>query len=599
MPPELTHDIILVFVVIAAAIFLFIVEWLRVDVVAVLIMVALPILGLVSGSEAFSGFASNAVISIIAVIIIGAGLDHTGVVNRVVGPLVKLAGARRWRIVGLLSLTIALISGFMQNIGAAALFLPAVRRISRKTKTPISALLMPVGFSAILGGTITLVGSSPLIMLNDLLDPYKLERFSLFSPFPIGLALVLAGIVYFIVLGPVLLPADEGPDPGANLFDPLQDYPLVGRLFELWLPHRAGHAPTVESLCDQYLVHVVAMGQDGGRSMHLPPDRGDTVQAGSVLAVYGPEEKVREMAVDLGMEIKPALKIFAKHVSGEVAGVVEAIVTPRSEFNGKSLDEIKFRRHHLVTPLAVMREDKIFYNRLPEVVLQTGDAILMHGSWERFQHLRHRRNFIFTHPLNHEIVHPQKALWAAFWFLLAMGLVFFSGLKLSVCLMAGAMGMVLSRVLSMDEAYRSVDWRTVFLLAGLYPLGIATQNSGAAAWVAHEVLHLAGTPSPMVLYLLVGILSTLFTLVISNVGAVVLLVPLVVNLAESAGADPRLAALMVGLATSNSFVLPTHQVNALYMGPGHYTSADFMKVGGGMTVIFLAVTMLMLGLFYG
>ena len=599
MPAELTNDMILVFAVIAAAIILFIVEWIRVDVVAVLIMVALPLLGLVSGGQAFSGFASNAVISIIAVIIIGSGLDHTGVVNRVVGPVVRLAGARRWRIVGLLSLTIALISGFMQNIGAAALFLPAVRRISRKTKTPISALLMPVGFSAILGGTITLVGSSPLIMLNDLLEPYRLKPFSLFAPFPIGLALVLSGIAYFVLLGPSLLPAKEDADEAADMFDPLQDYPLVGRLFELRLPHEAALAPTVDSLCDDYLVHVVALSRDEGRSFHLPPDRSDTVHGGSVLAVYGPEEKVREMAVDFGMEIRPQLQVFAPHLSGDVAGVVEAIVTPRSEFNGKSLADIKFRRHHLVTPLAVMREDKVFYNQLLDRVLQTGDAVLMHGPWERFQHLRHQRHFIFTHPLDHEIIHPQKAVWAAICFLLAMGLVFFSGLKLSVCLMVGALGMVLTKVMTMDEAYRSVDWRTVFLLAGLYPLGIATQETGAAAWLAHEVLKLAGNPSPMVLYLLVGILSTAFTLVISNVGAVVLLVPLVVNLATSAGADPRVAALMVGLATSNSFVLPTHQVNALYMGPGHYTSSDYIKVGGGMTVIFLAVTMLMLGIFYG
>ena len=169
----LTLDMILVFAVIITVIFLFIVEWVRVDVVAILAMIALPALGLIDGRTAFAGFGSTAVVSIIAVIILGRGLDHTGVIAMGVRPLLRLAGCSRWRIVALLSITIAIVSSFMQNIGAAALFLPALRRISRESGLPLSQLLMPVGAAAILGGTVTLVGSSPLIMLNDLLAPYR------------------------------------------------------------------------------------------------------------------------------------------------------------------------------------------------------------------------------------------------------------------------------------------------------------------------------------------------------------------------------------------------------------------------------------------
>ncbi len=172
-------------------------------------------------------------------------------------------------------------------------------------------------------------------------------------------------------------------------------------------------------------------------------------------------------------------------------------------------------------------------------------------------------------------------------------------IQLSVCLMTGALGMILTRVLSIDEAYESVDWRTIFLLAGLIPLGIATEKTGTAAWIAHQVLGaLGGSVSPILLLAVIGVLSTLFTLVISNVGATVLLIPLVVNMAMAAGTDPRLAALVVGMATSNSFILPTHQVNALYMGPGHYRSVDFMKAGGVLSVIFLVVLIGMIYLFY-
>jgi di/tricarboxylate transporter len=172
-------------------------------------------------------------------------------------------------------------------------------------------------------------------------------------------------------------------------------------------------------------------------------------------------------------------------------------------------------------------------------------------------------------------------------------------MQLSVALMTGAFGMIVCRVLTIDEAYRSVDWRTIFLLAGLIPLGIATEKTGTAAWIAHTVLDFIGNVTPVVLLTAIAILSTFFTLVISNVGATVLLVPLVVNMAMAAGTDPRMAALVVGLATSNSFMLPTHQVNALYMGPGRYRSVDFIKAGGIMTVIFVVVLIGMLYLFYG
>lgn len=171
-------------------------------------------------------------------------------------------------------------------------------------------------------------------------------------------------------------------------------------------------------------------------------------------------------------------------------------------------------------------------------------------------------------------------------------------IQLSVCLMTGALGMIITRVLSVDEAYQAVDWRTVFLLAGLIPLGIATEKTGAAAWIAHTVLGAIGTVEPIVLLAVIGLLATVFTLVISNVGATVLLVPLVVNMAIAANADPRMAALVVGLATSNSFILPTHQVNALYMGPGRYKSVDFMKAGTVVSIIFLVVMIAMLYLFY-
>ncbi|MCB2184783.1 MAG: anion permease [Deltaproteobacteria bacterium] len=602
--PELTTDMILVMLMIGLAVFLFVVEWVRVDVVAILMMVTLPLLHLVTPQEAFSGLSSNAVISIIAVIIIGAGLDKTGVINRLVGPILRVAGNSQSRIIIFISLTVAGISSFMQNIGAAALFLPAVQRISKNLNIPISRLLMPIGFSAILGGTVTLVGSSPLILLNDLIVPFKLKPFGLFEVTPVGLALVGAGIACFVLFGRFILPGgkeDESSRPesseAAAQTSALMD---LGRPWELVTPEDFTHyrePVTVDGIRRRYVVNVVALTEPPDFKV-LSPSPEQEVRSGVTLVVYGQEKDVRRMAEEEGMHLKEGLEMFKSELADHQTGTVEAVVAPRSHLVGKTLSQVDLAERFRVTPLAVYRQGATYRAELGQIPLRTGDAILLHGAWKHLEILHDEGQLLFTTPIDAERMRPEKALFAGLWLAVALTMVMAFHIQLSVCLMTGALGMILTRVLSIDEAYESVDWRTVFLLGGLIPLGIATEKTGAAAWIAQQTLAAIGTVPPLVLLAVIGVLATVFTLVISNVGATVLLVPLVVNMALAAGADPRMAALVVGVATSNSFILPTHQVNALYMGPGRYKSTDFIKAGGVISVIFLVVMILMLYIFY-
>ncbi|MGD9060080.1 MAG: SLC13 family permease, partial [Desulfobacterales bacterium] len=480
--PEFTLQIALVLGVVGITIILFITEWLRVDLVAIMVMVTLPLMGLVEGRETFLGLSSTAVISIIAVIIMGRGLDHTGVINRGVRPLLHIAGSSRRRMILLLSGTVAVISSFMQNIGAAALFLPAIQRMSRKTGTPISQLLMPVGFSAIMGGTVTLVGSSPLIMLNDLLRPFGIEPFSLFSVTPVGIAIVLTGVLYFIVLGKFVLPRrTESPDQQQQEeVNPLIYYPELVKLFEL--ENTAGEQvePKVLDLCDAYNVHTVALSLDGGMHKILPPDRDLRITHGSVFAVYASQEHAEEAAKAFGFKIKPNLEVFAEDLSTDFSGVVEAIVSPHSSFVGKTLIQVRFRHNHLMAPLAIVHQGQIHYRKIGPRILEPGDVILMHGKWESFQRIRPKRDLLFAQPLHHEVLLTHKAATAIACFGLATALVIFTSLPISICLMAGAVGMILTNVIRIDEAYQGVDWRTVFLLSGLIPLGLAMQKTGAA-----------------------------------------------------------------------------------------------------------------------
>jgi len=597
----LTIQMILVMIMICIAIFLFIVEWIRVDVVAILMMVTLPLLHLVTPKEAFIGLSSNAVVSIIAVIIIGAGLDKTGLINRLVRPVLRVAGRSESRVVIAISLTVAGISSFMQNIGAAALFLPAIQRISKMLKIPLNRLLMPIGFSAILGGTITLVGSSPLILLNDLLEPFHLKPFHLFDVTFIGLALVSSGIACFILFGRFILPrstvesAEEGPAPELQYV--LEE---LGEPYEL---HTSAdftdyREPVyVEDLKRRYLVNVVGIIEPPDFKL-LSPTPEKEVRSDIDFLVYGLEKDIRRMAEEEGMTIKEELEVFKNDVSESISGTVEAVVAPRSPLVGKTLNQINFQDRFRVTPLTIYRAGETYRAEIGDLMLAVGDAILIQGTWRRLKLLQQERSLLFTTPIDVELMRPEKTVWAGIWLAVALTMIMVFKIQLSVSLMTGALGMVITRVLSIDEAYIAVDWRTIFLLGGLIPLGIATEKTGTAAWIAHAVLHTIGPVQPIVLLTVIGILSTIFTLVISNVGATVLLVPLAVNMAIGANTDPRLAALVVGLATSNSFMLPTHQVNALYMGPGRYRSVDFMKAGFVISIVFIVVMIGMIYLIY-
>ncbi len=602
----MTPDMIMTMIVLVFVIILFIFEWVRVDVVGILMMVLLPLIGLVTAKEAFVGLSSNAVCSIIAVIIIGAGLDKTGVMNKVAGPIVKLAGDSEKKVITLISGTVGLISSMMQNIGAAALFLPAAQRISKRMGVPVSRILMPMGFCAIIGGTITLVGASPTILLNDLmvLGGEKLEPFGLFTQTPIGICLLSSAILYFILFGKFILPAAGGEaDIGVTAML-MEEYQGLEHIFELHIPDNFNGPRTLEELAirKNFLVTVVAVRFTSKNEKSFVPRSMDKLSAGDDIVIVGSEKKVRTLAKEYGWEIKEGLEVFSESLAMTNAGMAETVVSPRSELIGKTMSEVNFKEMYGVNPVALFTGNKIFYSGLTLVRLRMGDTLLLHGPWEKFHILRNQpqpRALTFATALEGEIMRPEKAKLAVVWLAVALTQIIFFKIQLSVALMSGALGMIITGVLSVDEAYYAVDWMTVFLLAGLIPLGMAFENTGTAAYIARSILGLLGQPSPIVLLAAVGIMTSFFTLVVSNVGATVLLVPLCMNMAVMAGGDPRMAALVVGLSASNTFVLPTHQVNALIMRPGGYRTVDYAKAGAIMTVLFLIVELTILYFFYG
>ena len=614
---QLTVEMGAVMAILLLAICLFAFEVVRVDVAAVSVMVLIGLTalipgydGMVSSNQLFSGFSSNAVISIIAVMIIGAGLDRTGVMGRLANKILKMGGNTEGRVIMILSSVVGLISSFLQNIGAAALFLPVVNRIARRGNLAISRLLMPMGFCAILGGTITMVGSSPLILLNDLIAnsnqampdrPVAVEQFGMFSVTPIGLVLLFCGICYFVFLGRFVLPViKDKPGESGNMLKYFREvYGIEGEVYECVV--------TKESpLIARTLSEIDAAGRAGwivairnGHELVVAP-RGDTdFWDGSEMAIMGRRDAVYEFAKEYALHVKNEMDVFADVLSSSSAGIAEVVIPPDSSLIGKSLREVQLRKRYDATVLSVFRADDVIDSGIPELVLQSGDTLVLHINWSNLSSIADARNdFVVVTDFPREDERPEKLKFAAVFFALALFLIIFTDVRLSVALMTGAVGMILTGVINIEEAYRAISWRSVFLLASLIPLGIAVENSGTAAWIAQQVLfYLDGVPI-WILQTVIAVLASLFTLIISNVGATVLLVPLAINIAIGAGTNPAVFALTVALATSNSFLIPTHQVNALIMGPGGYQVADFLKAGSIMTIMFIFVVVAMLNTFY-
>ncbi|ACL74307.1 TrkA-C domain protein [Thioalkalivibrio sulfidiphilus HL-EbGr7] len=607
----LTPEMMVVLGLLGFTIFLFVSEIVRVDVAAVSVMVLLGLISMIPGlggvadtHKLFDGFASNAVISIIAVMIIGAGLDKTGVMSQVASFIMRVGGTTEKRVIPMVSGTVGVISSFMQNVGAAALFLPVISRISARTGLPMSRLLMPMGFCAILGGTMTMVGSSPLILLNDLL-PAGMERFELFDVTPIGLALVTTGILYFVLLGKYVLPAvrNDGASGESTVDYFKRVYGLDYTIREYTLPSShpmSGH--TVSDLEREYGINVIGAMVSG--DLRVAPWPGYQLNGTARLAVLGRADRLDQFAERAGVKTRGYLDVFSDALSHTKSGIAEVVIPPGSDLIGKTVTEIAMRKTHGLTVLAIHRGEETIREGLRDVPLQAGDTLVCHCSWSALARVEKNRDFVVvTSEYPHEELRPQKVGFAVLFFAIALGLILFTDLRLSVALLVGAVGMILTGVLNMDEAYKAVSWKTVFLLASLIPLGAAVQETGTAAWIAHQTLNLLGDVAPWVLQAAIAILATFFTLVMSNVGATVLLVPLAVSIAFAAqsmgmDADPRVFALTVAIATSNSFLIPTHQVNALIMGPGGYRVKDFMKAGGIMTVLFLVVSLTMLNLIF-
>ena len=594
MEPQL----VVVLAILGFTVFLIVTELIRIDLVALVAMLSLTWTGSITATEARSGFSSNAVMAIIGVMILGRGLFKSGVTDKLANFILRVAGKGKRRILATISGTVGVMSGFMQNIGAAALFLPVMMGISKREKIPVSGLLMPMGFSALLGGTLTMVGTSSLIVLNDLLSNRGLATFDLFAVTPIGVVLLLVGIAFFTLFGDAIFPSvtkDEAPEASAGQ-KLLNVWGLADSIYTLELPagcSLVGKTIKQSRMGSDYGLNLMRIYDEEGEDRTLWDEV--EFEENEKIVVQGHQEEVEEFARDFGLRL---IEEEDKAPQDSKRGYVEVVIPARSSLVGKSIREVSLRETYHAQVVLFFSDSQVVEHGVADRIVQAGDTLVLHGKWENLQYFKESEDFITVSPFKYQQKKPEKASYAVASFVGAIAVVFLTNLPISMGFLTGAVFMILTDVLNIEDAYRAIEWKVIFLISGLIPIGIAMEKSGAAAFIAESLVVTIQGLHPFVILLVLGALTTAFSLFMSNVAATVLLVPLVIEMAGAVGLSSQALVLQVGVCAANSFIIPTHHVNALLMTPGGYQVSDYLRAGSLLSVIFLLVSSAMIYFVY-
>ncbi len=630
---------ILTFVILIVTIVLFIVDKLRVDIVAMLALLALVLTDLISTDQALAGFANSTVVTIAGLFVVGEGLFRTGVADWLGDKLLTLAGSSQTRLLVMLMLGTALLSGFLSNTGTVAVLLPVAVATAWRIRSLPSKLLIPLAFAASIGGMLTLIGTPPNIVITNSLKEMGLPPFGFFEYGLIGLPLLLVGIGYMLLAGQRWLPARRiGLREETPSFSPAElaeAYHLDGALFRLRVRRGSslvGQTLGQAGLGRDYGVNVVRIERAPAAEARLnlptqraldsisetfgmrPPDP-DTLIPGAktviyvddILVVEGSAEPVERMALRFNLGLQPingdGSQPPEQWLSREI-GLAEALLTPRSALIGQTIAEADFGEKYNVRVLAISRRGQPVEDiPLTSLRLTFGDALLVRGTWRAIEVMqRESRNFVVVGQpaamAKPGGLTPQALIALAA--MLAMLLMMLTGLVPTVmAVLITALIMVLGGCVNMTEAYRAVNWESVILIAAMLPMSTALEITGGATFIANGLVNTLGVLHPLLLLGGVFVMTTAFTQVISNTATTVLVAPIAIQAAANLGIDPHPVMMMVAVGASSAFLTPiASPVNTLVLTPGGYNFGDFVKAGLPLLFIFLVISLLLVPLIW-
>jgi len=606
----LTNDMLLVLGLVAFTMAMFLFERIRADAAALIVLVVLGLTGLVAPEDIFGGFSSDAVMNVIATMILGAGLDRTGALNRLASWLLRHAHGIEQRLLLLSSAVAGINSAFMQNTSVTALYLPVASRLSARTGVALSRLLMPMSAAIIMGGSLTMVGNSPLILLNDLLvsananmpsGAASLQPLKMFAPLPIGLVLLAASLAYFHFFGDRLLreSTDDAVTPARTDSYFARAYGLEGDIHELTVTADSPLVGMSVGDAESQVGAPLLLALQTGSESRLAPPADTRIWVGSVLGVMGERQQIADFAQKNFLRASARLRAFADLFNPSRAGISEAVVPPTSGFIGKPQAQLRLRQQFGLSLLAINRDKQVLREDVRNIPIRAGDMLVLHSIWTDLAEAARSRDFVVVtdYPKGEQRPHKFKIAMAIF--AMSMLLALSSRIPTSIALMTGVAGMLVTGVLKMDEAYAAISWKTVFLMACLIPLGWAMDSSGAAAWVAgHSIERLPEGMPPWLIEIALALFTTAFSMVISHVGATIVLVPLAINLALAVGGNPTAFALIVALSASNNFVTASNPSVSMITGPAGYSARDMWRSGGPLTLLYTVVIVVMINLMF-
>ena len=593
-------QILIVFGILATAVLLFVTEWIRADLVAVLVTVSLAVSGILTPKEAFSGFSSNAVITIAALLVVGDGLVISGVVKRMSEHLQSLVKGRRlWmKLVG--TAVPGLLSGFINIIAAISIFIPAILRLSRINKINPSKMLLPMAAAGLAGANLTLIGAAHNLIVNDLLRASGQEAFGFFEFTFLGGLILAAVLAYCVMTGKWLLPESKTQDEAADRRDGsdlLKTYGIETRLWEIRIePGSPASGKTVHEIGfgRKYGLGVIVVRRKGAQ---LAVDNADfRLEDDDALALIGREDHVESLASENEGIMVMGRPDLQEKFSWSVFDIIDVVVPPRSKAVGQTLREIRYRKKTHLTAIALWREGQSIRTAVRDRALKPGDGILLFGTREAIRNFSPAPEFLWlTRPAREEAPPELRrlgpyalAIMAAIILTAAM-----NWLPVAVAALTGAAVLVMLGIFKRKKPYESIDWKTIVIVAGMYPVGLALEKSGAASQLAGVLENYAGGYGPAALMAGIALLSILLTQTMHNAVVAVIMTPIAIQTAASANVDPKAFAIAVIIGASATFLLPVgHPALMLVQEPGGYRTIDFFKFGIGLVVIVFAILML-------
>lgn len=572
---------------------LFITGRWRYDIVALLALLIVTLTGLIPVERAFTGFSNPAVITVAAVLVLSRGLQNSGIVEWIGQWLARLKGGITVQLFALTGI-ITVLSAFMNNVGALALFLPVVLELARKKQLRASALLMPIAFASLLGGMTTLIGTPPNIIVSSFREQTGAEPFGMFDFSPVGIGVAIVGLLFISLLGWRLIPDRRGKTSITNLFE-IENY-----VTEVRIPENSKLVgKSLREVPDFSKAETIIIGLVRNRERRLEPSARTILRAEDILILSSDTENIKKLVEDAGLELVGSEKLGQSDLESEDISLVEAVVMPNSMMLGGTARSLNLRAAYGVNLLAVSRQGQMIRRRLDRIRFRNGDVLLLQCHSEMLKETVETLGCLPLAGRGLRIGQTRKMLIALLIFGAALLASAFGLIPVQISFVAAAVLMIITRILTLGEAYQSIDWPIIILLGAMIPVGEALETTGGAQLIADSLLSLSAM-MPAAGTLVIALIATMFLSdLVNNAAAVVLMAPIGIRVAQGMGVstDPFLIAIAIG--ASCAFLTPIgHQSNTLVMGPGGYKFGDYWRMGLILEILVVVVAIPLILIFW-